>query len=427
MSPAALRLATFALMLLLQMNGPLWADPAVPGNILDPKNATEAWNVIRLATDNVDRLIKEKRLTEIAVQMSFCSPSLRVLKRFGDSAEALAQIDGLTNKAQAWVIETARAGADNNLAATTEAFDKLREFLREIGRHFDEKIIQADIYFCPMHPAFISPKADAPCDLCGMTLVKRRIPYSFIYMKPGMPSIYMTATTSGPVEAGKKMEVKVHLARGDKSPVLLDDLMIMHTEPIHLLIEDPSLGDYHHEHPTATGTPGEYAFSFTPRKTSPYRIWADIVPVMTGVQELPFVDLPSTGTGGRVKDKAGTFTSTAGGLTFGLALANGNHIPPRAGQACGMSISIAGADGKPVTSLEPVMNAFAHLVGFYDDYRTVVHVHPGGGEVLTNVARGGPTLSFTFFPPQPGFIRFYCQVMVNGEMIFAPFNMNVQP
>lgn len=427
MSPIATRVLFVVLFVFLQTSSHLRADPVVPGNILDPKTAAEAWNVIQLATGNVDSLIKEKRLTEIAVQISFCSPSLRALTRFSDSPEALAKIGDLTTHAQAWIIETARAGTDNNLAGTTEAFGKVRLFLQQLGGFFDEKTVHADIWFCPMHPTFVSAKMNAPCDLCGMALVKRRIPYSFIYMKPGTPSIHMTATASGPVEADKKLEIKVRLARGDQSPVLKDDLMVMHTQPIHLLIEDPSLGDYHHEHPVPTSVPGEYAFSFTPKKTSPYRIWADIVPMATGVQELPFVDLPSPGVAGPVKDKASTFTSTAGGLTFALTLANGNHVPPRAEQVCSMNVTITEADGKPATRLEPVMNAFAHLVGFYNDYSTVVHVHPGGGDVLTTEARGGPTLPFKFFPPKPGFIRFYCQVMVNGEMIFAPFNMNVQP
>jgi hypothetical protein len=32
-----------------------------------------------------------------------------------------------------------------------------------------------------------------------------------------------------------------------------------------------------------------------------------------------------------------------------------------------------------------------------------------------------------FFPPKAGFIRLYCQVLIDGEMIFAPFNVNVVP
>ena len=418
------RLAIFAIAIACPF---LKADPVVPGNVLDPQNAKEAWNAIRLSTDNVDRLIQEKRLAEIAVQISFCSPALRALTRFCESPEGVLKMPDLAKKAQAWVIETARAGNDNNLPSTTESFAKVRDLLKQMGAYFDENTVKADIFFCPMHPNFISAKKEAPCDQCGMNLLARRIPYSFVYMKPGEPTVKITATASGPVEAGKKLEVKVRMARGDKSPVLASDLIVMHTQPIHLLIEDPSLGDYHHEHPVATEIPGEYVFSFTPKKTSPYRVWADIVPAITGMQELPHVDLPSTGAAGPIENKAPTFSSTAGGHTFTLILSKGNNTPIRAGQVCSMFITVADADGKPTTTLEPVMNAFAHLVGFYDDYSTVVHVHPASGDVFVTTARGGPSMPFKFFPPKAGFIRFYCQVMINGEMLFAPFNMQVQP
>jgi hypothetical protein len=277
-----------------------------------------------------------------------------------------------------------------------------------------------------MHPDFIAGAATTPCDKCGMHLLTRRIPYSFIYMKPGEPTFRLTAQASAPAEAGKKLDVKIKLSKADGSPVRYSDLLVMHTQRIHLLIEEPALGDYHHEHPVLTDTPGEYTFSFTPQRSAPYRIWADLVPTATGVQELPFTDLPSAGTAGPIIDKATQFTSQVEGINFVLTL-GGNGEPLKADQARRMDIMATDAAGKPVTQFEPVMNAFAHLVGFYDDYRTVVHLHPTGGDVTDPDARGGPGLGFMFFPPRPGFIRLYCQVSVNGRMIFAPFNVNVIP
>jgi len=307
-----------------------------------------------------------------------------------------------------------------------ESFAKLRLLLDDVAHSFDPKTVGADIFFCPMHSDFRSENAETPCAKCGMDLLTRRIPYSFIYTKPGEPSVRMTAVASGPVEAGRPLTVTVLLAKGDKAPLLHSDLLVMHTQPIHLLIEEPGLGDYHHEHPVPTETPGVYEFTFTPRKTAPYRIWADIVPEATGVQELPSADLPSVGKAGPVADTATRFTSEAGGYQFTLTLAGGNDAPPKAGQARAMTIKVADAAGKPTTQLEPVMNAFAHLVGFYGDFQTVVHLHPTGGDVLDEKLRGGPSLGFLFFPPKAGFIRLYCQVNIGGKMLFAPFNVNVE-
>lgn len=404
----------------------LQADPVIPGNVLDPKTAAEAWNVIRLATTNVERLLQEGRLAEIAVQIAYCSPALRVLPQLAVSAGDVQAVGPLSERALALVNTLAKAAKDNNPGGTEAVYANLRQLLDGMAKHFDPKLVKADIFFCPMHPDFIAGAAATPCDKCGMHLLTRRIPYSFIYMKPGEPTLRLSAQSSGAVEAGKKLEVKIKLSKADNSPVVYDDLMVMHTQPIHLLIEEPGLGDYHHEHPVETEVPGEYAFSFTPQRSAPYRIWADLVPVTTGVQELPFTDLPSAGTAGEIKDRADKFTSKLEGFSFVLTL-GGDGAPLRANQARRMDIMVTDAEGKAVTQLEPVMNAFAHLVGFYDDFKTVVHLHPTGGDVTAADARGGPGLSFMFFPPRAGFIRLYCQVSVGERMLFAPFNVNVAP
>ncbi len=412
-----------AILLTLAFTTPAPADPVLPGNVLDPKSPAEAWNVIRLATANVEQLLAEKRFSEITVQISFCSPALRALAKFSGNLDA----QKVAERAGGWIAAVGAAGAENNEPRSRQSFDTLRAQLRDFAAFFDPKVVAAEIYFCPMHPDFVAEQPATPCARCAMALMPRRIPYSFIYMTPGQPSVKLTAITDGPIVAGRKTAVKVQLKKGDGSPVRHADLIVMHTQPIHLLIQDPSLGDYHHEHPVPTETPGEYAFTFTPTKTAPYRIWADLVPLATSVQELPFTDLPCGEKGAPIEDKDNRFSCSSGGLDFALSFPNNPISPPRAQQACAMEITITEANGQPVKRLEPLMNAFAHLVGFYEDYQTVVHLHPFGGEILSPTPRGGPTLGFKFFPPKPGMIRLYCQIQINGENIFAPFNVNVAP
>ena len=427
MKSPTLRALALAFLFLASVSPPLRADSPVPRSLMEPKNAPEAWNVIRLATTNVDRLFEEDRVTEIPVQLSFVAPALRTLMRSATTPEAIATTELQGKRAIGWLAVVARAAEEKNGPSAKDNYGKLRFLLDDIARHFDPKDVKADIYFCPMHADFIAQDPKTPCGRCAMDLLVRRIPYSFVYTKPGEPSIRLTASPNGPVEAGKKLDVTIRLERGDKSPVLHDDLMVMHTEPIHLLIEEPGLADYHHEHPKPTKTPGEYAFSFIPRKSAPYRIWADIVPFATGVQELPFTDLPSAGKPDAVENTATQMESNVDGFHFKLDLGGGNDTPLRAQTARGMTVAITDSAGAPVHALEPVMNAFAHLVGFYGDRQTIVHIHPIGGDVLNSEARGGPALSFVFFPPKPGFIRLYCQVSIGGKMRFAPFNVNVVP
>jgi hypothetical protein len=421
------RFVAVALLVLVSMGRVLWADPVIPGNILEPKSAPEAWNVIRLATKNVERLLEENRLDEVPVQISYCSPALRALPQMVKPPEAAAGLGAQVQQAFVSVNAIAASAQAKNGIGVKAAYQNLRKLLDDMAKAFAPDVVGADIFFCPMHPTFIDENAKTPCPKCGMDLLTRRIPYSFIYTKPGEPTMHLSITSGGPVIAGKKMEVKVKLEKADKSPVLHDDLMVMHTEPIHLLIEEPALGDYHHEHPVPTETPGEYAFSFTPSKSAPYRIWADLVPAATGVQELPFADLPSEGKAGAIENTADSFASTAGGYQFTLTLRGGNQIPVKAGEMRRMSVEVADAKGQPVTQLVPVMNAFAHLVGFYDDYRTVLHLHPTGGDILNQDLRGGPALGFMLYAPRAGFVRLYCQVLIDGKMLFAPFNLNIVP
>ena len=237
----------------------------------------------------------------------------------------------------------------------------------------------------------------------------------------------LSARADAPLQAGRKTKVEIQLKTRDGKPVPASDLMVMHTEPIHLLIVDPSLDDYHHEHPIATDTPGTYTFSFTPAKNANYRIFADIVPVATATQEYPRVDLTGVAPGAVVQTADNTYEVVAGGLNFRIAFPGLGSNSPRAGQVQNMTIAVSETNGQPVQRLEPVMNAFAHLVGFYDDYLTVVHLHPAGEEILRQDVRGGPAMNFKFFPPKAGFVRLYCQVQVDGKMIFAPFNLNIAP
>ncbi len=402
------------------------AHVPVPDSVLDPRTAPEAWNVLRLATGNVARLLTEHRLSEVNDQLSLCGPALRVLptvaapeRRAPVAEQAVLGSISLGSLAQAVVAGDQRA-AEASFAA-------LRTALEKLAASFDPGTVGADIFFCPMHPDCLSPDHAATCPRCGMALVPRRIPYSFVYVPPGEPSLLLTATPEHPLAAGQRTQVKIRLTHRDGSPVTLSDLTVTHTQPIHLLIVDPSLEDYHHEHPTPTSTPGEYTFAFTPHGDTSYRVFADVAPTASGVQEYLSADLPGTNPTRAVTGKESTFVAASAGLTFHLAIEDLDREPLHAQRPRNLRLTVRGSDGQPTTRLEPVMAAFAHLVGFYEDGRTVVHLHPAGGEITDAAQRGGPSLDFRFYPPKAGFLRLYVQIQLDGRAVFAPFNLNVEP
>ena len=74
---------------------PAWSDVPLPARVLDPQSAPEAWNVIRLASTNVGRLIEENRLSEISAQISLCSPAIRALSKYAPPTSGQAPLAAL--------------------------------------------------------------------------------------------------------------------------------------------------------------------------------------------------------------------------------------------------------------------------------------------------------------------------------------------
>lgn len=202
--------------------------------------------------------------------------------------------------------------------------------------------------------------------------------------------------------------------------ITLNDLKIVHTQKLHLLIIDPSLSDYHHVHPIETSTRGEFTFNFIPQKQSSYRIWADVTPTVTDQQQYVMTDIGKPSKSKIFINKKVNKIVNVNGYLFTLKF----DQEPRIGQPVIGKITIT-KDGKPVTQLEPLMGAYAHVVGFTEDYQSVVHIHPMGKEPTQPTDRGGPTLTFHLEPEKVGYVKLFVQVRINGQDLYAPFGVRV--
>ena len=417
-------------------------DPLL--DLPEPRSVPEAWNVINASVANVEKLLETNQLPIIAFQVANCSPAIRTLQAklpAGEAGEARRGELGQMFNAGADVIVATREKVQPREKGQAK-YAAWREQWKRIAAHYNEYERNADVYVCPMHPLDRHLDRLARCTSCGMTLIRRRIPASPVYEKPGQPSMKLELKPDRPLAAGREAAVTARLTRvSEGAPVREEDLLVMHTQRIHLLIVNPSLDDYHHVHPTPTATPGEYVFRFTPRREGAqggqggYRAWADVVPAESVVQEYVVGDIPADSSGTKPIDRGTRFVDVVDGLRYELSFDNkggpGGQGGPggalRVGETVNGRLTVSRADGKPFTELEPIMGAYAHLVGFADDYRTVVHLHPIGAEPKRAEDRGGPTLEFKFYPPVAGFVRFYSQVSVGGESRFARFGVNVNP
>ena len=120
------------------------------------------------------------------------------------------------------------------------------------------------------------------------------------------PSVRAAAQMSAPLQQGELNRVMLRLLRTNEVAVRFEELQEVHEARIHLLVIDPSLTDYHHLHPQPTGTPGEFSFAFAPRRTGPYRVWADVRVAPMHLQEYALVDLPGLGPAGVLSERAGS-------------------------------------------------------------------------------------------------------------------------
>ena len=208
-------------------------------------------------------------------------------------------------------------------------------------------------------------------------------------------------------------------------PVRLDDLEETHTRKIHLLISDISETDYHHEHPEPVGD-GEYAFSFTPAKPDTYRVWADLMPMRTHVQQYSVADIPSTTPrqARLARDEPVDRHVEIDGYKFDLSFEK-PLIHER--ETVAAKLHVTQPDGEPCRKLGVVMGAFGHFVGFSDDFATVLHLHPVGDVITDPHALGGPALPFYFRSNNTGLVRLFAQVKIAGKEYFPRFVVPVEP
>lgn len=240
---------------------------------------------------------------------------------------------------------------------------------------------------------------------------------------PAGAPIQMTLFPEAPFKPGQPLSVRLTLSSElDNTPLTADQLRDAHGQNIHLLLIDPALTDFHHLHAEPTETPGEYRFSFTP-KSGYYRLWADITTASDNTPLLISADLGNPNAQSPLLAREDMLEVTQGSLRFRLSF----DAPPSAGDVQQLTLSVSSLQDEPVDRLEPVMGAFGHLIGFYEDMSGIAYAYALDAPPLTEDVLGGPVLHFRVTPQRAGFIRFFAQLRVGGKNITVPFGITVAP
>lgn len=256
-------------------------------------------------------------------------------------------------------------------------------------------------------------------------------PGSIDFCDPSNPQFIPVVAVASPVAmtlhapaaiAGRKVQARVMLTTASGKPIAAEDLLVVHTERLHLLIVDPSLTDYQHVHPQPSGVMGEWTFAFTPAHGGTYRIFGDFTPAATNRGLYANADMEVAGaTGGLEMTNAAEQVVERDGFRFGLRQPAGGlyeRVPADLG------FDVTRADGGAV-ELEEVMGAYAHLVAFDETRSGFAHLHPVEAG-LTPTDPTKPTLNFKITIPTAGRYVIWAQVKLGGRDVFVPFWFNVK-
>ncbi len=237
--------------------------------------------------------------------------------------------------------------------------------------------------------------------------------------------VSLTVATAAPPLAGSDVDATLVLTTFSGKPIAPEDLQVVQTKPIHLLIVDPSLDDYQHVHPRPGRRPGEWEFRFRPRFGGSYRIFADFTPVATnrGLYSEAEMDVGGPPNPVVAGSRALSWTAAEDGYRFALSP---SLLPIRAGVPSDLRLVLTRADGGPVP-MELVMGAFAHLVAFDTGRSGFAHIHPREADVTRRPDPLRPTFSFRLTIPSPGRYVIWSQVNLADKETFAPFWFEVRP
>jgi len=227
--------------------------------------------------------------------------------------------------------------------------------------------------------------------------------------KPSPHRLTLIPETS--VDRRKTSNILVKINHAEERTLLKEEQMKkVRDHTVHLMIIDPSFTDYQHIHPTPTATPGLYSFPFTPKLDSSYRAWADIVPVATGKQEFVMGDLK--GKRGSTLTKTVSDEATVEGYRFALSW----DKPLTQYERSTGTVAVSDKSGHPVAAESALL---AHVDGFHDDYRSVLHANA--------LAESGENkMTFAVEPKKAGFLKLYALVIINGKQVIAPFGVQVK-
>ncbi|WP_395110194.1 hypothetical protein [Actinomadura sp. SCN-SB] len=221
---------------------------------------------------------------------------------------------------------------------------------------------------------------------------------------------YTLSPKTTTIEPGKRTDFRFTVDGPDGKPVTRYTLL--HGKKLHLIIARRDLSGFQHVHPTEAGG-GVWTIPLTLGDPGAYRFFADVQP--EGVKKQLTLGTDVTAPGEyrpRALPKAEQVAKVDG---YEVRL-DGQLVPGRSSK---VTLTVS-KDGRPVTNLEPYLEAYGHLVALRDRDLAYLHVHPDG-EPGDGKTKPGPSISFFVEAPSSGAYRLYLDFQHEGKVRTAEF------
>ncbi|WP_235036955.1 hypothetical protein [Actinomadura sp. K4S16] len=212
---------------------------------------------------------------------------------------------------------------------------------------------------------------------------------------------------------GEKTDFRFTINGPDGKPVT--GFKPLHGKLLHLIVARRDLSGFQHLHPTEAGG-GVWTVPITLAKPGAYRFFTDIQPEGAKRQltlgadvfapgDLKPAPLPEPE---QVAKVDGYEVRLTGGLT--------------PGRSSELTLTVS-KDGRPVTDLEPYLEAYGHLVALRQGDLAYLHVHPDG-EPGDGETKPGPGITFFAEAPSSGAYRLYLDFKHEGKVRTAEFTVH---
>lgn len=222
---------------------------------------------------------------------------------------------------------------------------------------------------------------------------------------------FMLSPIQAPETVGADGELSFQIQTVSGEPVT--EFVEAHEKELHLIVVRTDGSEFRHVHPDLDRTTGTWSTPWTWDEAGAYRVYTDFTPTAEGAEGVTLT---------RSVAVAGEFTPLIRGVQrtaevdgFTVTL-DGNLT---AGESSDLTISVERA-GTPVTSLEPYLGAFGHLVTLREGDLAYLHAHadaddPQAGETA------GPEIRFVAEAPTAGRYLLYLDFQVEGKVRTAEF------